>query len=214
MIPIRLYYTTRKHLLNTRLWGLGMFFLVHGGKTSVFFWNLDTHPSSSTLNPSQKWDLPLGFTIRDTLAYGEPRNTCLWKQMDEKAFQWALGKKPTHYFRQHKENLYFYIEPVRVLPGIRGSFPPDHGLCISFAAGFLLSHLILQLNWIFFLWQPFPLFCSCFSWASVFPRTIGLVEMPDVTLEFSEADAHQCVPAEFWPGSFISLMNLYLFQAG
>lgn len=24
----------------------------------------------------------------------EPRNTCLWKQMDEKAFQQTLGEKP------------------------------------------------------------------------------------------------------------------------
>lgn len=207
MIPVRLYYMSRKHLPNTRLWGLDMLFLVHGGKTSVFFWNLDTHPSSSTLNPSQNWDLPLGFTIRTQKHMSLEANG--WE-----GFSADPGGKTTHYFRQHKENLYFYIEPVRVLPGIHGSFPPDHGLCISFAVGFLLSHLVLQLNWIFFLWQPFPLFCSCFSWASVLPCTIGLVEMPDVTLEFSEADAHQCVPTEFWPGSFISLMNLYLFQAG
>lgn len=59
---------------------------------------------------------------------------------------------------------------VRVLPDIQGSF-----LCLSFAARsiffFFPLHLVLWLNQLFFLWQPLPLFCSSFWWASTNPCT-------------------------------------------
>lgn len=104
--------------------------------------NADTHPSSSALNPSQNWDHPLCFINRDTLAYSKPlAYMWLWKEMDEEAFQRALGKKNTLCIT--KKTYFFYIFS-QSSPMHSRLFSPAHRLCFSFTSGSLPSHLVLQ----------------------------------------------------------------------